>query len=150
MKIAQNAIENPLLDGLDLTGTEFISNLISSIISLLFVGGVVIFVLILIIASINWITSGGDKAKAAAAREKMFNAFIGIFILFIIFAIIQIVGLIFNIDLLSIDLSVLQLGYTPDPGSCSPPNGNWCTQEWCCEETSPCNWNCFCALACPI
>ena len=149
MKLAQDAINNPLLGDLDLSGTEFFSNMVSSLVTLFFIAGVVIFVLILLISAINWITSGGDKAKATVAREKMFNAFIGIFILFIIFAIVQIVGALFDIDLLRMDLSVLQLGYSGDGSSCDPPPPGACGQIWFCVEDPPgsCNWDCECISA---
>ena len=110
MKIAIDPIINPLLGDRDYNGVNFFSNAVATIVSLLFIGGVIVFVLILLISAINWITSGGDKAKASAAREKMFNAFIGLLILFSVYAIIRIVGTIFDIDLLSInadDLNIL-------------------------------------------
>lgn len=109
MNIAIYRINNPILNVGEINGTVFFSDIVSTLVTLFFIGGVIIFVFVLLISAINWITSGGDKAKATVAREKMFNAFIGLLILFCIFAIIQVIGTLFNTDLRIINVGDLQI-----------------------------------------
>lgn len=59
----------------------------------------------LIWGGIQWIQSGGDKAKVQAARMKITYAVIGLIVVFLSFAIISVVSYIFGVDLLSIPTS---------------------------------------------
>lgn len=52
----------------------------------------------LIWGGIEWLTSGGAKEGVAAAKARMTAAFIGMIIILAAWAIIQIVGHLFNLD----------------------------------------------------
>lgn len=58
----------------------------------------------LIYGGMNWITSGGDKAKLETARKTITYAVIGLIICFVSFFAIMIIGGIFKVDLLNIKL----------------------------------------------
>lgn len=49
---------------------------------------------------IEWMTSGGEKASVAAARARLTAAFIGLIIVISAWAIIKLLEILFNIDIL--------------------------------------------------
>src|SRR3989344_5572237 len=97
----REGIVNPALNTSlqNLTGGAFISRLSPSIIGLLFIVGLVIFLFVLLLGAISFITSGGDKMQVEAARKKITNGLIGIGILFSAYAIISLIEIIFGTDL---------------------------------------------------
>lgn len=107
-------ITNPVLtDTLqEMNGKSFIQSFIPAAITLLFVGGSVLFVFMLIIGAIGWITSGGDKAKIEESRGKVTNAIVGILIMLTVYAVVKLVQGFFGTDfsLIEIDLSNLKIG----------------------------------------
>ena len=90
-------------------GAAYIVQLISVLITSLLIIGSVSFVLYFLLGAISWITSSGDAKAAEAAKTKITQATIGIFIMFAAWAVFQLVETLFGISLLSIDLSVLVL-----------------------------------------
>lgn len=106
--LAQDPVTNPLLPNLEgQTGPEFTSSLLSLLITLGFVIGSIIFVFMLITGAIQWISSGGDKANVEAARGRITSAAIGLFVLFVIYAIINAIQVIFKIDLINLPIPTL-------------------------------------------
>ena len=128
--LSQADTTNPALDATirGLPGTEFVSRLLSALIAFgLGVGGI-IFVFMLIIGSIQWITSGGDKAANEAAKAKITNALVGIVILFAMFAIVNLIGCFFGTNFLQFEIGELSvIGDTNPlcPGD-APPYGGPC------------------------
>ncbi len=55
----------------------------------------------LILGGIEWITSGGDKSKYEAARNRITAALVGLAIVAAAWAIMTIVGKFFNVDILN-------------------------------------------------
>ena len=104
-------IVNPILpDTLRLkTGAEFFSGLLSTLVGLSIMIGGLIFIFMLVLGSLQWIMSGGDKGQAESARTRITHALTGLVMLFSIFAILKLVEIIFGISILSIDLSALIL-----------------------------------------
>jgi len=75
-----------------------IPNFIGTLVTLIFlVAGVVAF-LYLIWGGVQWITSGGDKAGVAQAREKITAAVIGLAIVLLSWAIMALVGQFFGLN----------------------------------------------------
>lgn len=70
--------------------------------TLLLVSATILALFFLIWGGVGWITSGGDKSKLQAARNKMVYAIIGLVIAFLSFFIVTIIGRFFNADLLGI------------------------------------------------
>jgi len=85
--------------GVFITNTVKIAMIIGSIIALLF----------LIWGAIDWITSGGDKAKYEAARDKITAAIFGLGLLASAFVIWTLVNYFFGID------KAIQIGPGPVP-----------------------------------
>lgn len=73
-------------------GAGGISLVLSNLINLIYVLATIIFVFMLIWGAFEWLTSGGDKEKVAAARSRLINAFIGIVLFAVAFAILRLVG----------------------------------------------------------
>ena len=70
-------------------------------ISVVLVLAAVIFFFMLVIGGIKWITSGGDKGKTEAARSQITAALVGLLIVFASWAILQLVNLVFGVDIIS-------------------------------------------------
>lgn len=69
-----------------------------------FVSGAIVLALImvlfyLVLGGIQWITSGGDKGKTEAARNKITSAIIGLAIVAASWAIFMIVGYVFGVNI---------------------------------------------------
>ena len=86
-----------------------IGALISSAIQLVLVLAAIIFFFILVIGGIKWITSGGDKGQTEAARNQITAALVGLVIVFAAWAIIQLIGGFFGVNLLG-DLTIIPAG----------------------------------------
>lgn len=78
--------------------------LLGSIIGLILIVSVVVAFIFLVWGGLQWILSGGDKAGVESAQHRIQAAIIGLFIVFVAWAIFTIVGqfLGFNITNLSI------------------------------------------------
>ena len=88
------------------TGFEDIANItvgsiISGAIQLILIVAALIFFFLLIIGGIRWMTAGGDKEKAGAARGQLTSALIGLAIVFAAWAIIRLIEALFGISILS-------------------------------------------------
>lgn len=90
----------------NLSGVEFLNKLLPNMVGLALVIGTVIFFFILIFGAIQWITSGGDKARLEIAKSKITNALIGIVILLTVFVVLKIIEDFFGINILTINLGV--------------------------------------------
>lgn len=81
-----------------------VPNIISSVITLVLIGAVVIAIFFLLLGGIRWITSGGDKTKVDEARKQIVAAIIGLVIAFLAFFIIRVVGGILNVNVSNLNL----------------------------------------------
>ena len=80
-----------------------ISRLISSgITAAILIAGLLAFVM-LVFGGLQWLTSGGDKAKYEAARDRITAAVIGLAIVAVSVALINIIGKFFGVDIFNIN-----------------------------------------------
>ena len=111
MEIAQ--ITNPIAPRLSpLTGeaaTGTFSDVLSSVFGLLFIVGILVFVVYFIIGAYQWITSSGDQKGVEKARNSIIQAIIGLVVLFSLFALLRLIGYVFDINLLQLDIGRLKL-----------------------------------------
>ncbi len=77
-----------------------VSNLVSFLVTAVLIVASLVFFFILVISGIKWITAGGDENKVKAAKAQITNALIGLVIVFAAWAVINLLGTIFGIDLL--------------------------------------------------
>lgn len=73
-------------------GAAGISNFLDALIRVIYIFAALVFVFMIIWSAFEWLTAGGDKEKVAAARSRLTNAFIGIILFGIAFAILNTVG----------------------------------------------------------
>lgn len=73
-------------------GSFGISRVANVIITLIYTFASLIFVFMILYSALQWIMSGGDKEKVAAAKGRLTYAIIGIVLLALAFVIIRIVG----------------------------------------------------------
>lgn len=96
------------------TGEDFgglvnltIAGVIAGLIRLVLVVVALVFFAILIFGGLQWITSGGDKANVEKARNRITHALIGLAIVFVAWAIIKLIGTLFGIDILQLEIPTL-------------------------------------------
>lgn len=91
------------------SGVSFFQSAIPNMIGLAFVVGSLIFFFVMIVAAIQWITSGGDKQALESARGKLTNAIVGFVVLLLIFVILKVIQDFFGLDILSLDIGPLKI-----------------------------------------
>jgi hypothetical protein len=116
MNYLSQKISNPALGSFgNQTGAEFLSNLLPALISGFFVVGVTVFLFMLLLGGIQWISSGGDKGKAEMAKQTLTNAGIGVFILLSFFAILTFVECFFGIGLRQVTIGEYNISFMGSP-----------------------------------
>lgn len=104
-------ITNPLAPRLTPQSTpgavSLFSDILQRLITLALVAAAVIFFFVFILGGIQWIVSGGDKAKVEAARGRVTNAIVGIFLIFVLWAILTLLENFFGISLVKLDIGSL-------------------------------------------
>jgi hypothetical protein len=102
------SIHNPIFPiSTEFDPVNFLKTFIPNLIGLAFVIGVIVFLFMLILGAIQWISSGGDKQALEGARGRISNALIGIVILLATFAIIKLIETFFGISILALDIGGL-------------------------------------------
>jgi hypothetical protein len=109
--LTQGDITNPALKGSlqQKSGTGFFQTLLPNLLTLGLVVASIITFFILLTGGIKWITSGGDKEKLDQARGTITSAIIGLVIVFALWAILQLLGNVFGINLLRINLESITI-----------------------------------------
>jgi hypothetical protein len=86
-----------------LTNITF-GGIVSGLISFVMIIAALVFFFMLVMGGIQWMLSGGDKAGAEAARNKITAALIGLVIVFSAWAIVQLVNAVFGVNILNLTL----------------------------------------------
>jgi len=68
------------------------------------IGAAVIFLFMFLWGGIGYMTAGGDKEKKMAASSRLTNALIGIVVTLSIFVIMNLIGSLFDINLLKFSI----------------------------------------------
>lgn len=76
----------------DPTGAGGIGQFLSNLIALIYIAASIMLIFMIVWGAWDWLTSGGDKEKLQAARQKIIHAIIGIVLFAAAFAIIQVLG----------------------------------------------------------
>jgi hypothetical protein len=84
------------------------SGIVSGAISLVLIVVALVFFFILIIGGLKWITSGGDEKAVGVARAQITNALIGLAIIFAAWAIINLIGTVFGVNILKLSIPTFQ------------------------------------------
>ncbi len=83
----------------NLTTNVSFSSILSGGISLILIIAAILFFFMLVIGGIRWIMSGGDKGQTEAARNQITAALVGLVIVFAAWAIAQLIGGLFGINI---------------------------------------------------
>ena len=103
--VLAQGITNPVISELGSgEGGEIVSGILSTVVTLLLVFGVFFCIIYMMVGAYGWITGGHDKARLQMARDQIFHALIGLIILFSVFALIKFLGVVFDIDLLNLQV----------------------------------------------
>ncbi len=104
---AQSDIDISPRDEWSNLGNLTISSLISGLIRLTLVIVSLVFFAILVMGGIRWITSRGDKQAVEDARNQITHALIGLAIVFVAWALVRLIGNLFGVDILNLDIPTL-------------------------------------------
>ena len=94
------AITNPVLknsSNISSNPIAYTNSVIQTVFSIFFIFGLIYFVYHIVLAGTKMISSQGDPKKYEEAQHSLIYAFIGIAIIFSIFALLKVVGHIFGI-----------------------------------------------------
>lgn len=78
--------------GTDITGAAGISKFLSNLIVLIYTVAAIVLIFMLLWGAFDWLTSGGEKEKLAAAQNKIIAAVVGLMLFAVAFAIIRVLG----------------------------------------------------------
>lgn len=87
-------------------GAQNLGQIVSSVITIVFVIAVIIAVVFLIYGGIRWVLSGGDKSKVEEARNHVVAAIVGLIIAFVAFFFINFIIGFFLQDFILTNLKI--------------------------------------------
>jgi hypothetical protein len=93
-------IENPVLND-PTVGTNpegYVNGAIQAIISIFLLVAVIYFIWHFVMSAYHMISSNGDPKKWEEAQHSILYAFVGLILVFSVFAILKFVGIVFGID----------------------------------------------------
>jgi hypothetical protein len=76
----------------------FFGNLLQTGFSLLFIAAVILFLIFFFLGAFHFITSEGDAKKIESGRTSITYAFVGLILIFSIFAILKLIGIVTGIQ----------------------------------------------------
>jgi len=120
-------IHNPALGGLgSLPGPQFFAQLIPALIGLAFVVGVFAFVFYFLFGAVSWIVAGGDKVAIEVARSRVTHAVVGLTVLLLTFAVLNLFECFFGIGLRNVAIGPFNISFVgtyfcPSTGGPPPP-----------------------------
>jgi hypothetical protein len=101
-------ITNPLLNNPNLPSadpTAYTNNVIQAVFSIFLIVGVIYFIWNVVMAGYHLISTEGDPKKLTQAKDQLTYAVLGLFIVFIVFALLKFIGTVTGIT----DLNNLQI-----------------------------------------
>ena len=92
-------ITNPVIKNQDIAADPglYVNGIIQTFVTLLIIVGVLYFVINFILAGYHMISSQGDPKKFEEAQKSLIYSFLGIIIIFAVFALVKLIGYIFGI-----------------------------------------------------
>jgi hypothetical protein len=90
-------------------------SIISGAISLVLIITILVFFFILIMGGFKWLTGGGDEKKISEARSQITNGLTGLLIIFSVWAILRIIGTLFDIDMFNLSIPSFTGASTSSP-----------------------------------
>lgn len=75
----------------------------------------ILTVFFIIFSGIQWITSGGDKQKLQNARNRLTYAIVGLIVVLLAIFLVRVIGGVFNVNLLNVNVIQRQITNPPEP-----------------------------------
>jgi len=99
IKPVSAAINNPVLKNKNIESnpSSYVNSIIQVFITLLIIVGILYFVINFILAGFHMISSQGDPKKFEEAQKSLIYSLLGLTLIFIIFAILKLIGSVFGI-----------------------------------------------------
>jgi len=88
LKNGQQQVDDPFL---------YTNNVVQTIFSILFIIGVIYFIWNFLMGAFRFINQGSDPQKVETARNQLTNSFLGLVIMFLLFAILKFIGYVTGI-----------------------------------------------------
>ena len=103
-------IENPIVPSVNKDPVVLTSNVLQLVFSLFMLVGILYFAWHFIFAGYHFINSQGDPKKFEEAKNQITYAFVGLAVVFSVYALLKVIGIIFgipNLDSLQLELPTL-------------------------------------------
>lgn len=84
-------------------------------ITLALILALVLTVFFIIFSGVQWITSGGDKQKLQNARNRLTYAIVGLIVVLLAIFLVRVIGGVFNVNLLNVNVIQRQTTNPPEP-----------------------------------
>lgn len=98
-----NKLTDPTCSGLQTKHPDiYFNNVIQAVVDIFLIVGVIYFVWHFLTAGYHFISSQGDAKKIEAAQHEITYAFVGLAVIFALFAVLKFVGAVFGIDITNI------------------------------------------------
>ncbi|MCW1949285.1 MAG: pilin [Candidatus Shapirobacteria bacterium] len=100
IKPAFAQITNPVIknsNSISQNPAGYVNSVIQAIISIFFIVGIIYFIWHIIMSAYHMISSNGDPKKYEEAQKSILYSFVGLIIVFAVFAILKFAGIIFGI-----------------------------------------------------
>lgn len=98
-----NKLTDPSCSGSETSNPKsYINGVISAVVDIFLIVGVVYFVWHFLMAGYHFIASQGDAKKIEEAKHEVTYAFVGLAVVFSLFAILSFVGTVFGIEITNI------------------------------------------------
>lgn len=99
-----NKLTDPSCSGIQTDNPKsYVNNVLQVIIDIFLIVGVIYFVWHFLMAGYHFIASQGDAKKIEEAKQEITYAFVGLAVVFCLFAILSFVGTVFGINITSIN-----------------------------------------------
>lgn len=110
--LAQQGLTNPAL-GPDwvINGVAYTQQLLKAIIAAAMVLAGVVFIFMIIINGIKYISAGGDKGKIESAQKGLTNAVIGLIIVFALYAIVSTISCFFGLNFFAFEIGLFHASF---------------------------------------
>ena len=113
------------------TGSQYINRIVPILIYIGIILCAIAFIILLIYGGVRYISSGGDKVKLEGARSTIGNSITGIIILLLLWFILQVINVIFGIDIGDIGVPIhppipTNVPTVTVPTPTSPPGDCYC------------------------
>ena len=102
-------IYNPVIGAFGIQPGEYtIATILATFLRISLVVAGILLLIYLVIGGIQWMNAAGNKEAVTSAKSRITNAFIGLMIIVFVLVIINLIKIVFNLDILRPELPTPQ------------------------------------------